>query len=130
MYQLAITRDFIAQHYLIGGDWGTENEVHSHHYKIEVKIEAQDLNQHGYLIDIVDLENTIESIIGTFREKTLNDLAPFQNLNPSLERFVRVLWNMLQEKLDLEGNQLLVKLWENESDWAAYRHVDGLDNPL
>ena len=58
MYQLAITRDFIAQHYLIGGDWGRENEQHSHHYKVEVRVQQQDLDQHGYLIDIVDLESS------------------------------------------------------------------------
>ena len=36
MYQLAVTRDFVAQHYLIGGDWGAENSRHSHAYRIEV----------------------------------------------------------------------------------------------
>ena len=129
MYQLAITREFFAQHYLIGGDWGSENEKHSHHYEVEVQIEAQELNQHGYLVDIVDLETTLSQIIDTFQEKTLNDLAPFQDLNPSLERFVRVIWEMLQENLELEGGQLSVKLWENETDWAAYRFVESLDKP-
>jgi 6-pyruvoyltetrahydropterin/6-carboxytetrahydropterin synthase len=32
MYTVAVRRDFIAQHYLIGGDWGAENELHAHHY--------------------------------------------------------------------------------------------------
>jgi len=27
MYTVAVRRDFIAQHYLIGGDWGAENEL-------------------------------------------------------------------------------------------------------
>lgn len=129
MYQLAITRDFITQHYLIGGDWGSENEKHSHHYQVEVQIEAQQLNQHGYLIDIVDLEKTLSEIIDIFQEKTLNDLAPFQDLNPSLERFVRVIWEMLHEKLELEPGQLSVKLWENQADWAAYRFVKDWDSP-
>ena len=40
MYTLAVQRDFVAQHYLIGGDWGAENFWHSHHYRLEVQLEA------------------------------------------------------------------------------------------
>ena len=121
MYQLAITRDFIAQHYLIGGDWGRENEQHSHHYKVEVRVQQQDLDQHGYLIDIVDLESSLGRIIDSYQENTLNDLVPFKDLNPSLERFARVLWEELVSRLGIDGSVLSVRLWENENDWAAYR---------
>jgi 6-pyruvoyltetrahydropterin/6-carboxytetrahydropterin synthase len=121
MYQLAITRDFFAQHFLIGGDWGKENQKHSHHYKVEVRIEAPELDQHGYLIDIVNLETTLSKIIATFEDTTLNDLPAFRNLNPSLERFARAIFESLVEELDFERDRLAVRLWENDTDWAAYR---------
>ncbi|MGH8560050.1 MAG: 6-pyruvoyl trahydropterin synthase family protein [Methylococcales bacterium] len=124
MYQLAITRDFIAQHYLIGGDWGRENQKHSHHYQVQVRIEADELDQHGYLIDIVKLESELSKIIDTFRDKTLNDLPAFQDLNPSLERFARVLWESLTESLPVAPGRLFVRLWENDTDWAAYHRFD------
>ena len=41
MYRLAVTRDFVAQHYLIGGDWGEENFKHSHSYKVEVLLRGK-----------------------------------------------------------------------------------------
>ena len=123
MYQLAITRSFIAQHYLIGGNWGPETQKHSHHYKLEVRIEAPELDQHGYLIDIVDLENTLTEVLKHYQEHTLNDLPPFKDLNPSLERFAKVIWESLISKLELEPDALRIKLWENDNDWAAY-HVD------
>jgi len=69
MYQLAITRDFIAQHYLIGGDWGRENQKHSHHYRVEILIESEQLDQHGYLVDIVDVDSAVSDIIPGFRIK-------------------------------------------------------------
>ena len=47
MYTVTITRDFVAQHFLIGGDWGAENQWHSHHYKAEVRLEGATLDQHG-----------------------------------------------------------------------------------
>ncbi len=120
MYQLAITRDFIAQHYLVGGDWGSENQKHSHHYRVEIQVEAEHLDQHGYLIDIVDLNNAVSGIIERFRDKTLNDLSEFGDLNPSLERFAKIIWEVLTQKLALDRHLLTVKLWENDLDWAAY----------
>jgi len=121
MYQLAITRDFIARHYLTGGDWGAENQEHSHHYRVEILVSGKTLDQHGYLIDIVELEEALNGIIDIFRECTLNDLEPFRGLNPSLEHFARIFSEMLSVKLPLDDRSLVVKLWENANDWASYR---------
>ena len=44
MYTLAVKRNFIAQHFLIGGDWGEENYLHSHHYVLEVLLEGRESN--------------------------------------------------------------------------------------
>ena len=120
MYQLAITRDFIARHYLVGGDWGTENELHSHPYRAEILVEGNALDRHGYLIDIVELNSAVNAVIGRVGEHTLNDLPAFAGLNPSLEHFSRILWDMLASRLDLPDKILTVRLWENERDWAAY----------
>lgn len=48
LYTVAVQRDFVAQHFLFGGDWGPENELHSHHYKVEVQLEGNGLDQHRY----------------------------------------------------------------------------------
>lgn len=120
MYRLAVTRDFVAQHYLIGGDWGAENFKHSHSYRIEVLLRGPMLDRHGYLVDIVELERALTAIISRFRDHTLNDLEPFAGLNPSLERFARVLYEALEASLTAKNLSLTVKLWENERDWAAY----------
>ena len=120
MYRLAVTRDFIAQHYLIGGDWGAENRKHSHAYRLEVRLAGATLDRHGYLADIVEVERAIDATLATFRDRTLNDLPPFADLNPSLERFARILWEALHARLPGEGAGLRVRLWENERDWAEY----------
>ena len=120
MYRLAISRDFIAQHYLIGGDWGAENFKHSHSYRVEVLLRGAALNQHGYLVDIVELESALTEIITRFSDHTLNDLEPFAGLNPSLERFAKVFYEDLCAKLVLQNLSVTVKLWESGRDWAAY----------
>ncbi|MBX7234262.1 MAG: 6-carboxytetrahydropterin synthase [Caldilineales bacterium] len=121
MYTLSLQRDFIAQHYLIGGDWGAENQPHSHHYKIEVMIEGEELDSHGYLIDSVDFQAQLNDLVTAYADKTLNDLPGFEGLNPSLERFCRQLCEEMDEKLYAPAiTAISVKLWENPTTWAAY----------
>ena len=123
MYQLSITRDFIARHFLVGGDWGAENQEHSHHYRAEVIVEGQQLDSHGYLIDIVALESALAGAIGAYADRLLNDQPAFSGLNPSIEHFSRILWEQLRDSLVLPERTLTVKLWENDRDWAAFRSV-------
>jgi 6-pyruvoyltetrahydropterin/6-carboxytetrahydropterin synthase len=120
MYRLAITRDFVAQHFLIGGDWGAENVKHSHAYRIEVLVSGAALDRHGYLVDIVELERALTATIARFRDRTLNDLEPFAGLNPSVERFAKALHEDLRVKFAAPDRSIAIKLWENERDWAAY----------
>lgn len=122
MYTVAVQKDFIAQHYLIGGDWGDENHPHSHHYIIEARIENDKLDQHGYLIDIVDIEAALTEIVLYFQDKMLNELPEFSGLNPSLEHFSRIIWQKIQKQIKPIGNaELEIKLWENSTCWAAYK---------
>lgn len=123
MYIVAVKRDFIAQHYLIGGDWGAENELHSHHYILELQLEGAELDQHGYLVDIVDIEANLEALLMEYRDRTLNKLPAFYGLNPSIEHFSRILCLELNRRI-LAANILAVTvvLWENEIAWASYRH--------
>jgi len=122
MYTLAIRRDFIAQHYLIGGDWGEENVKHSHHYQTEIQLEGYELDQHDYLEDILAIESLFAELVNFYRDKTLNDLAEFREYNPSIERFAFILCSSLSEKISNPNiSAITVKIWENEIDWASYR---------
>ena len=42
--------------------WGAENFPNSHHYVLELKLEGHELDQHGYLVDIVDVEKHLDEI--------------------------------------------------------------------
>ncbi len=121
MYHVAVRRDFIAQHYLIGGDWGAENQVHSHHYVLEVELAGKTLDEHNYLVDIVDIEGQLDRQVSYYRERTLNDLVEFKDTNPSVERFARILCEAISANIQA-GNirEVNVRLWENETAWAGY----------
>jgi 6-pyruvoyltetrahydropterin/6-carboxytetrahydropterin synthase len=121
MYTLGVKREFIARHFLIGGDWGPENFPNSHHYVLELQLEGKELDQHGYLVDIVDVENHLNEIVNYYKDQMLNDKPEFAGLNPSIEHFARILANSLSERIRAENiTALRVVLWENESAWASY----------
>jgi len=124
MYTLAVQRDFVAQHFLIGGDWGAENQWHSHHYRLEVLLEGTQLDRHGYLVDIVDVEQNLEKIVAHYRDKTLNELPEFAGLNPSIEHFTRLVCQTLVSNIKANTlSTITVKIWENNIAWASYRQV-------
>jgi len=121
-YTLAVKRDFVAQHFLIGGDWGAENFKHSHHYVLELQLEGDRLDRHGYLVDIVDVEKHLNALVAHYRDQTLNELPEFASLNPSIEHFTRIVAETLAAQLKAETlTALTVKIWENDIAWAAYR---------
>ena len=122
MYTVAVQRDFVAQHFLIGGDWGAENHPHSHHYRIELELHGESLDVHGYLVDIVEIEAMLDALASRYRDQTLNELSEFTGLNPSIEHFSRILCQTLSAHIQAENIQAVtVRLWENEIAWASYR---------
>ena len=121
MHTLGVRRDFIARHYLIGGDWGPENSPNSHHYVLELQLDGKELDQHGYLVDIMAVEKHLDEVVNYYKEQMLNDKPEFAGLNPSLEHFARILATTLSERIKADNiSTLKVVLWENDSAWAAY----------
>lgn len=126
LYTVAVQRDFVARHFLVGGDWGSENELHSHHYKIEVRLEGAELDRHGYLVDIVDIEQTVDGLVAYYRDRTLNEMGEFDRLNPSIEHLARLFCDAVAERTHATNiTAVAVKIWENDIAWAAYRRELG-----
>jgi 6-pyruvoyltetrahydropterin/6-carboxytetrahydropterin synthase len=126
MYTLAVQRDFIAQHFLIGGDWGSENSLHSHHYVVELQLEGDSLDEHNYLVDIVEVEASLEGLADYYRDRTLNELPEFQGdegpINPSIEHFSRMFCLEMAGQIEAPNlTAVTVRMWENDIAWASYR---------
>jgi 6-pyruvoyltetrahydropterin/6-carboxytetrahydropterin synthase len=121
MYRVAVRHDFIARHYLIGGDWGAENTPHAHHYVLELELAGEKLDRHNYLVDITEIEAEMNVLIARYRDHLLNELPEFKGTNPSLEYFARLLCESLSRAIGADNiSMLTVRLWENESAWAGF----------
>jgi 6-pyruvoyltetrahydropterin/6-carboxytetrahydropterin synthase len=121
MYQLMVRRDFVAQHYLTVPNCGPENEWHSHHFDVEVQLAGHELTDHGYLVDITEVEAALDDLVDRYEDATLNDLPEFEGLNPSIEHFSRIFCRALQDRLNADGLETItVKIWEDDAAWASY----------
>jgi len=87
-----------------------------------LQLEGVALDEHGYLVDIVDIEANLNALVAYYSDKTLNDLPEFAGRNPSLEHFARILCDTLAERIKTATvGVFTVQLWESEIAWAAYR---------
>ena len=126
MYTLGLKADFIARHYLIGGDWGAEMQPHAHRYVLELRLSSPELDEHEYLVDLVEVEAHMKEIVEIHRDSMLNDLGSFSGRNPSLELFCRILWDSFALRLTGRGIVgMTVRLWENDSAWAEWSGAPG-----
>jgi 6-pyruvoyltetrahydropterin/6-carboxytetrahydropterin synthase len=124
LYSVTVRRDVIAQHYLVGGDWGRENELNSHRYEIEARYEGASLDEHGYLVDIDAVSGLLDGLVARYRDRTLNDFPEFEGLNPSVEHFARILADALA--IDAPNiASIEVTVWEDAGAAAGYRRALG-----
>jgi 6-pyruvoyltetrahydropterin/6-carboxytetrahydropterin synthase len=122
MYTLAVNRAFTARHYLIGGEWGAENQPHAHEYRLEVSFEGPRLDRHGYLLDITAVESRLDQVLANLSGVVLNDLPALAGLNPSIEHLARLIcadFRALARSAGLAA--LSVRVWESDSAWVRYR---------
>lgn len=121
MYTVSVQRRFIAQHFLTVPNCGPENEWHSHHFKAEALLKGPALNEHGYLVDIVTVEEALEGLVERFGDTTLNDRPEFKGMNPSIEHFSRIACQIVWEQI-FEGQlqSMTLKIWEDDQAWASY----------
>jgi 6-pyruvoyltetrahydropterin/6-carboxytetrahydropterin synthase len=123
MYRVAVRRRFTAFHHLIGGDWGSENQHHSHDYLLEVVCEGVHLDRHEYLFDISVLEKHLAAVVQQYEGKSLNDSPGFEGKNPSIELFARLVAEKLEPALKTQPSLSAfdVVLWEHDLAWASFR---------
>lgn len=121
-YGLGVSRSFTSRHFLVGGDFGPEGELHGHAYRAEVRLEGDELDEHGFLVNLLRVEEAIDALVARYRDAVLNELPEFSGSNTGVEVFARVLVGAMRSAL--RGERLTaieVKLWESDEAWASCR---------
>jgi len=120
MYELKITSQFAAAHQLREIRGGCEN-LHGHNWKIEVSVTGGELGKDGLLIDFRLIKSETKKIIDELDHKFLNELASFENLEPSSENISRHIFESLSQRLNTKNVKIRkVTAWESDSACASY----------
>ena len=95
---------------------------HGHNYRVEVAVRCP-IAADGTTLDPAELDAVVDqAVIEKLDHKHLNvDVPEFAELNPSVENIVKVVWQMLKEKLPGECELDEVKVWETGKTVCAYR---------
>jgi 6-pyruvoyltetrahydropterin/6-carboxytetrahydropterin synthase len=121
MYEITVEKHFEAAHFLRGYKGKCEN-VHGHRYRVVVRIEAEKLNNIDLAYDFTDLKKHLRGILERYDHTCLNDVPPFDKVNPSAENIAATIYNELKEKLAPDTVTLTcVEAWESPGQGVAYK---------
>jgi 6-pyruvoyltetrahydropterin/6-carboxytetrahydropterin synthase len=120
MYELVVEQHFEAAHFLRGYQGKCEN-LHGHRYSVVVRLKKAQLNDIGLAFDFTDIKKLLKDIIGRLDHVCLNDIPPFDQINPSAENIASTVYRELRAKISDESVQIAaVEAWENPFQGAIY----------
>jgi len=120
MYRVSVTRHFDSAHFLRGYEGKCES-LHGHRYQVKVTIEAAALNDIGLAFDFTTLKKELGDIILRYDHHCLNDLPPFDNVNPSAENIAATIYDDLKGRLAGDPVTLVcVEAWESPVTGVTY----------
>lgn len=123
MYEVYVDEQFAAAHQLRNYK-GKCEDLHGHNYKVRVTLTGPEVDATGLLYDFVALKKTIQSVICGLDHKFLNELKPFDILNPSAENIARYIFDETSRQLPAAANGAAVEsitVWESDVTAATYR---------
>jgi len=120
MYQVSVEQHFDAAHFLRGYH-GRCDTLHGHCFRVVVRIKASEVDDIGMAYDFVELKRQLGDILSRFDHTCLNDVPPFDNINPSSENIASTIYNELKSKLAGAPVSLAcVEVWESLQSGVAY----------
>ena len=98
MYEVSVQEHFDAAHYLRGYRGRCEN-LHGHRFQVMVMVRASQVDQIGLAYDFVELKRHLREILQRLDHTCLNDVPPFDRINPSSENIAATIYNELEKRL-------------------------------
>jgi 6-pyruvoyltetrahydropterin/6-carboxytetrahydropterin synthase len=119
MYQVSVEGHFDAAHYL--RDYGGKCEnVHGHRFKVVASLKVKKLNKIGLAYDFVELKRHLGDVLARFDHASLNDIPPFDKINPSSENIAATIYEKLKGRFSEGVSLLSVEVWESPESSVTY----------
>ena len=122
MFEVSVEQTFAAGHALRNYKGKCEN-VHGHNYRVRITVQGDQLDSTGLLVDFLDVKSLIGGVVDYLDHQFINDLPPFDELNPSAENIAKYFYDRVSGGLRNEVPVRVseVKVWETDTSSAVYR---------
>ncbi len=120
MYQLFVEEHFDAAHHLRNYR-GKCEKLHGHRFKVIARLQATKLDENGLAYDFAQIKRYLRETLAQFDHAYLNDVPPFDKLEPSCENIAATIYSELQPHFSETPVKLAcVEVWESPTSGAAY----------
>ena len=120
MYRLEVEESFAAAHQLREYRGACEN-LHGHNWRVRLTVSGDELDRLGMLVDFGELKRLLREALLRFDHRFLNDVTPFDRMNPTSENLARHLAETIAPRLPPNARIAEVAVWESDRAAAHYR---------
>ena len=122
MFEVSVEQTFAAGHALRNYRGKCEN-VHGHNYRVRITVQGEQLDSIGLLVDFVEVKRLMSGVIEYLDHRFINDLPPFDVLNPSAENIAKYFHDRVSEGMQNDAPVRIseVRVWETDTSSAVYR---------
>jgi 6-pyruvoyltetrahydropterin/6-carboxytetrahydropterin synthase len=120
VFEVYVKTHFSAAHRLEGypGDCARS---HGHNWIVEVHVRCRELNSIGIGMDFRDIKQAVKEVVHQLDHHDLNELAPFETMNPTSENIAKYLYQELSNTLNSNSARVSkVKVSETPGAGAWY----------
>lgn len=111
-YTVRIMASFEAAHNLREYH-GKLEPLHGHSWKVEVFAKRAGLDHEGMAMDFIELQDALNPLIKSFKHAYINEVPPFDKINPSAENIATWIFEELSKKFKDHPCQISkVTVWE------------------
>ncbi len=118
-FEVTVEVTFAASHQVRGYKADLE-PLHGHNFRVEAFVDADTLPDTGYVVDFLELEKTLQQVIAPYDHRHLNDIAPFDDINPTTENMARLFYQELENKLPEGASLARIRVWEAPTYSASF----------
>src|ERR1700704_2429869 len=113
MFEVTVEQTFAAGHALRHYRGKCEN-VHGHNYRVRVTVQGNQLDDTGLLVDFLEVNRLLSGTVEYLDHQFINDLPPFDELNPSAENIAKYFYEKVSVGLKSEVPVRVseVTIWE------------------
>lgn len=122
MYQVSVKTNFKSAHQLRSYE-GKCEKLHGHNWDITVVAESRTLNKMGVVIDFQILKERLDKIVEPFDHARINNIAPFDKINPTAENIARYIHDQLAKDAEIRNCCRISEVIAREAEGAEASYV-------